>query len=82
MRNAGLDEALDGIKIAQRNINNLTYSDDTTFMAESAEELKSIQMKVKEHNEKGGLKFTIQKTKIMAFSPITPGKQMEKQWKQ
>ena len=82
MRNAGLDEALDGIKIAQRNINNLTYSDDTTFMAESAEELKSIQMKVKKHNEKGGLKFTIQKTKIMAFSPITPGKQMEKQWKQ
>ena len=82
MRNAGLDEALDGIKIAGRNINNLRYSDDTTLMVENKEELKSIQMKVKEHSEKAGLKFSIQKTKIMAFSPITPGKWMEKQWKQ
>ena len=71
MRNAGLDEAQAGIKIARRNINNLRYSDDTTFMAESKEELKSLLMKVKEESEKADLKLNIQKTKIMAFSPIT-----------
>ena len=71
MRNAGLDEAQAGIKIAGRNINNLRYSDDTTLMAESKEELKILLMKVKEENEKVGLKLNIQKTKIMAFSPIT-----------
>ena len=71
MRNAGLDEAQAGIKIAGRNINNLRYSDDTTLMAESEEELKSLLMKVKEKNEKFGLKLNIQKTKIMASSPIT-----------
>ena len=71
MRNAGLQEAQAGIKIARRNINNLRYADDTTLMAESAEELKSLLMKVKEENEKVGLKLNIQKTKIMASSPIT-----------
>ena len=71
MRNAGLDEAQAGIKIAGRNINNLSYADDTTLMAESEEELKSLQMKVKEENEKVGLKLTIQKTKIMTSGPIT-----------
>ena len=70
MRNAGLEEAQDGIKIARRNINNLRYADDTTLMAES-EELKSLLMKVKEESEKAGLKLNIQKTKIMASSPIT-----------
>ena len=70
MRNAGLDEAQTGIKIAGRNINNLSYADGTTFMAES-EELKSLLMKVKEESEKVGLKLNIQKTKIMASSPIT-----------
>ena len=70
MRNAGLDEAQAGIKIAGRNINNLRYADDTTFMAES-EELKSLLMKVKEESEKVGLKLNIEKTKIMASSPIT-----------
>ena len=70
MRNAGLEEAQAGIKIARRNINNLRYQDDTTLMAES-EELKSLLMKVKEESEKVGLKFNIQKTKIMASSPIT-----------
>ena len=70
MWNAGLDEAQAGIKIARRNINNLIYTDDTTFMAES-EELKSLLMKVKEESEKDGLKLNIQKTKIMASSPIT-----------
>ena len=70
MRNAGLDEAQAGIKIARRSINNLRYADDTTFMAES-EELKSLLMKVKEESEKVGLKLNIQKTKIMASSPIT-----------
>ena len=70
MRNAGLDEAQAGIKIARRNINNLRYSDDTTLMAESEEELKSLLMKVKEETEKVGLKFNIQKPKIMASSPI------------
>ena len=71
MRNAGLEEAQAGIKIAGRNINNLTYADDTTLMAESEEELKSRLMKVKEESEKVGLKLNIQKTKIMASSPIT-----------
>ena len=71
MRNAGLEEAQPAIKIAGRNINNLRYADDTTFMAESEEELKSLLMKVKEESEKVGLKFKIQKTKIMASSPIT-----------
>ena len=71
MRNAELEEAQAGIKIAGRNINNLRYTDDTTLMAESEEELKSLLMKVKEDSEKVGLKLNIQKTKIMAFSPIT-----------
>ena len=71
MRNAGLDEAEAVIKIARRNINNLRYADDTTLMAESEEELNSLLMKVKEESQKVGLKFNIQKTKIMAFSPIT-----------
>ena len=71
MRNTGLDEAQAGIKIVGRNINNLRYADDTTLMAESEEELKSLLMKVKEESEKVGLKLNIQKTKIMAFSPIT-----------
>ena len=70
-RNVGLDEAQTGIKIAGRNINNLRYADDTTLMAESEEELKSLLMKVKEESEKVGLKLDIQKTKIMASSPIT-----------
>ena len=71
MRNAGLEEAEAGIKIAGRNINNLRYADDTTLMAESEEELKSLLMKVKEESEKVGLKLNIQKTKIMASGPIT-----------
>ena len=71
MRNTGLDEAQAGIKISGRNINNLRYADDTTLMAESEEELKSLLMKVKKKSEKFGLKLNIQKTKIMAFSPIT-----------
>ena len=71
MRNAGLDEAQAGIKIARRNINNLRYVDDNTLMAESEEELKSLLMKVKEESEKVGLKLNIQKTKIMASGPIT-----------
>ena len=71
MRNAGLEEAQAGIKIAGRNINNLRYADDTTLMAESEEELKSLLMKVKEESEKVGLNLNIQKTKIMASSPIT-----------
>ena len=71
MKNAGLEEAQAGIKIAGRNINNLRYSDDITFMAESEEELKSLLMKVKEESEKVDLKLNIQKTKIMAFGPIT-----------
>ena len=71
MRNAGLDEAQVGIKIAGRNINNLRYADDTTLMAESEEELKSLLMKVEEESEKFGLKLNIQKTKIMASGPIT-----------
>ena len=71
MRNAGLDEAQSGIKIAGRNIKNLNYADDTTLMAESEEELKGLLRKVKEESEKVGLKFNIQKTKIMASGPIT-----------
>ena len=71
MQNARLDEAQAGIKIARRNINNLTYANDTTLMAESEEELKSLMMKVKEESEKVGLKLNIQKTKIMASGPIT-----------
>ena len=71
MRNTGLDEVQAGIKIARRYINNLRYADDTTLMAESEEELKSLLMKVKEESEKVGLKLNIQKTKIMALSPIT-----------
>ena len=71
MQNAGLDEAQAGIKISRRDINNLRYADDTTLMAESEEELKSLLMKVKEESEKVGLKLNIQKTKIMASGPIT-----------
>ena len=71
MRNAGLDEAQDGIKTADRNINNLRYADDTTLMAESEEELKNLLMKMKEQSEKAGLKLNIQKVKIMASSPIS-----------
>ena len=71
MRNTGLEEAQAGIKIAKRNINNLRYADDTTLMAQSEEELKSLLMKVKEGSEKVGLKLNIQNTKIMAPSPIT-----------
>ena len=71
MRNAGLEETQAGIKIGGRNINNLRYADDTTLMAESEEELQRLLMKVKEESEKVGLKLNIQKTKIMAFSPIT-----------
>ena len=76
-----LDEAQAGIKIARRNINKLRYADDTTLMAESEEELKSLLMKVKEENEKVGLKLNIQKTKIMASGPITSW-EIGKQWKQ
>ena len=71
MRNAGMDEAQTRIKIARRNINNLIYADDTTLMVESEEEIKNLLMKVKEESEKIGLKFNIQKTKIMASDPIT-----------
>ena len=71
MRNAGLEEAQAGIKIARRNINNFTYADDTTLMAENEEELRSLLMKVKEESEKFGLKFNIQKTKNMASIPIS-----------
>ena len=83
MRNAGLHEAQAGLKIAGRNINNLRYADDTTLTAESKEEPKSLLMKVKEESEKVGLKLNIQKTKIMASSPITSWQiDGEKQWKQ
>ena len=82
MRNAGLEEAQAGIKIAGRNINNLRYADDTPFMAESEEELKSLLMKVKEENEKVGLKLNIQKTKTMASGPITSWEIDGRQWKQ
>ena len=71
MRNTGLDEAQAGIKTARRNVNNLRYADDTTLTAKSEEKLKSLLMKVKEESEKVGLKLSIQKTKIMAFGPIT-----------
>ena len=74
MRNAGLDESQAGVKIARRNINNLGYAGDTTLMAESKEELKSLLMKVKEESEKPALKLNIQKTKIIASGPITHGK--------
>ena len=82
MRNAGLEEAQAGIKIAGRNINNLRYADDTTLMAESEKELKSLLMKVKEESEKVGLKLKIHKTKIMASGPITSWQIDGKQWKQ
>ena len=81
MRNVGLEEAQAGIKTARRNISNLRYADDTTLMAESEEELKSLLMKVKEESEKVGLKLNIQKTKIVVSGPITSW-QMGKQWKQ
>ena len=82
MRNAGLDEAQAGIKIAGRNINNLRYADDTTLMPESEEGLKSLLMKVKEKSEKVGLKLNIQKTKIMACGPITSWQIDGEKWKQ
>ena len=82
MRNAGLDEAQVGIKIAGRDINNLRYADDTTLMAESKEELKSLLMKVKEETEKAVLKLSIQKMKIMVSGPITSLQIDGKQWKQ
>ena len=82
MRNARLDEAQTGMKIARRNINNLRYADDTTLMAESKEELKSLLIKVKEESKKVGLKLNIQKTKIMASGPITSWQIVGKQWKQ
>ena len=82
MRNTGLEEAQAGIKIAGRNLNKLRYADDTTLLAESEEELKSLLMKVKEESKKLGLKLNIQKTKIMALVPSLHGKQMGKQWKQ
>ena len=81
MRNTGLEEAQAGIKIARRNLNNLRYADETTLMPES-EELQSLLMKVKEESEKVGLKLNIQKTKIIAFSPITSWQTDGKQWKQ
>ena len=79
MNNVGLEEAQAGIKVAGRNINNLRYADDTTLMAESEEELKSLWMKVKEESEKVGLKLNIQKAKIMASGPSLHGRQMGKQ---
>ena len=82
MRNAELDEAQAGIKIAERNINKLRHADDSTLMAESEEELKSLLMKVKEESEKVGLKLNIQKTKIMASGPITSWQIDGNQWKQ
>ena len=81
MRNAGLDRAEAGIKIAGRNINNLRYADDPTLLAKSKEELKSLLMKVKEESEKAGLKLNIQKTKILASGPIPSWQIDEKQWK-
>ena len=82
MRNARLDEAQDGIKIARGNINTLRYADETTLMAESEEELKNLLMKVKDESEKAGVKLNIQKTKIMASGPITSWQIDGKQWKQ
>ena len=81
MQNARLDEAQAGIKIARRNINNLRYADDSTLMAESKEELKSLLMKVKEESEKAGLKLNIQNSKIMAYGPITSWQIDGEQWK-
>ena len=82
MRNAGLDEAKAGIKISGRNINNLRYTDDTTFMAESEKELKSLLMRVKEESEKAGLKPNIQKMKTMESGLISSWQMMRKNWKQ
>ena len=82
MQNTGLDESQAEIKIARKNISNLRQADDTTLMAESEEELKSLLMKVKEESEKAGLKLNIQKTKIMAFGPITSWQIEGKKWKQ
>ena len=82
MRNAGLEEAQAGIKIAGRNINNLRYAHDTTIMAESKEELKSLLMKVKEESENAGLKLNMQETKIMAYGPITSWQIDGETWKQ
>ena len=82
MRNAGLDEAQAGIKIARKNINNLRYADDTTLMAESKEELMSLLMKVKEESEKADLRLNIQKTKIMASGPIISWQIDEEKWRQ
>ena len=82
MRNSRLDEAQAGIKTAGRNINNLRYADDTTLMAESKEEVKNLLMRVKDENEKAGLKLNIQKTEIMASDPITSWQIYGKQWKQ
>ena len=82
MKNAELDELQAGILIGRRNINNLRYADDTTLMAESKEELRSLLLRVKEESERAGLKLNIQKTKIMASSPITSWQKMRKQWKQ
>ena len=82
MQNAGLDEAQAGIKIANTNINNLRYADETTLMAESKQELKNLLMKVKEESQKAGLKLNIQKTNIMASGPITSQQIDGKQWKQ
>ena len=82
MQNTALDEAQAGIRIARRNINNIRYSDDTTLMAESEEELKSLLMKVKEESKKAGLKFNIQKTEIMPIGPIISWQIEEKNWKQ
>ena len=81
MQTSGLNEAQAGIKISRRNINNLRYADNTTLMAESREELKSLLMKVKEQSEKAGLKLNIQKSKILHPVPSLHGKQMGKQWK-
>ena len=82
MRDTDLEEVQDGIKIAGRNINNLRYADDTTLMAESEEELKSLLMTVKMKSEKAGLKLNIQKTKIMVSAPSLHGKEKSKTWKQ
>ena len=82
MGNAGLDEAQAGIKITRRNISNLRYADDTTLLAESEEELKSLLIKVKEEHEKAGLKLNIQKTKIMASGPITASQIDGEKWEQ
>ena len=82
MRNPMLNEAQPGLRISRRNINNFWYADDTTLMAESEEELKSLLMKVKEESDKVGLKLNIQKTKVMASGPITSWQNTGKQWKQ